>query len=93
MAAAAATDTKSDGDVKGGAAAAAEKGGSAKAESAAASSVVANDPASISPDIIDMDIFAQLLEMDDEDEQFSKEIVWNYFEQAATTFDKMDTAL
>ncbi|PWZ01980.1 histidine-phosphotransfer domain, HPT domain-containing protein [Testicularia cyperi] len=41
-----------------------------------------------------MDIFSQLLEMDDEeDREFSKSIVWNYFDQAESTFLKMDTAL
>ncbi len=41
-----------------------------------------------------MDIFTQLLEMDDEDDrEFSKSIVWNYFDQAETTFDEMDAAL
>lgn len=41
-----------------------------------------------------MDIFSQLLEMDDEDDrEFSKSIVWNYFDQAETTFDEMDAAL
>ncbi|KAN0064391.1 Phosphorelay intermediate protein [Thecaphora frezii] len=48
----------------------------------------------LSPEIIDMDIFSQLLEMDDEeDREFSKSIVWNYFDQAETTFQKMDSAL
>ncbi len=48
----------------------------------------------LSPSIIDMDIFTQLLEMDDEDDrEFSKSIVWNYFDQAETTFDEMDAAL
>lgn len=46
------------------------------------------------PEIIDMDTFCQLLEMDDEDDrEFSKEIVWNFFEQANTTFKEMDDAL
>ncbi|KAE8268010.1 hypothetical protein A4X09_0g4350 [Tilletia walkeri] len=46
------------------------------------------------PDVIDSDIFAQLLEMDDEeDHDFSKGIVWNYFDQAESTFDNMDDAL
>jgi osomolarity two-component system phosphorelay intermediate protein YPD1 len=41
-----------------------------------------------------MDIFEQLLEMDDEDDrEFSKEIVWNYFDQAEATFQRMDKAL
>ncbi|UZJ51790.1 hypothetical protein CBS101457_001110 [Exobasidium rhododendri] len=52
------------------------------------------DVHSMSPDVIDMDIFGQLLEMDDEDDrEFSKEIVWNYFDQAVNTFEKMDEAL
>ena len=56
--------------------------------------VATNDPSSISPLIIDMDIFGQLLEMDDEDDrEFSREIVWNYFDQAESTFEKMDKAL
>jgi len=65
----------------------------ASGSGAAASSL---DPAgSISPSIIDVDIFSQLLEMDDdeEDREFSREIVWNYFEQAEVTFAKMDAAL
>lgn len=45
-------------------------------------------------DVIDMDTFGQLLEMDDEDDRgFSQEIVWNFFEQANTTFGEMDEAL
>ena len=45
-------------------------------------------------DVIDMDTFGQLLEMDDEDDRgFSQEIVWNFFEQANTTFAEMDQAL
>lgn len=45
-------------------------------------------------DMIDMDTFGQLLEMDDEDDrEFSKEIVWNFFDQASTTFEQMDEAL
>lgn len=41
-----------------------------------------------------MDIFNQLLEMDDEeDREFSKSIVWNYFDQAESTFGNMDDAL
>ncbi len=37
----------------------------------------------------------QLLEMDedDEDREFSRSIVVNYFEQAIETFDKMEAAL
>ena len=45
-------------------------------------------------DIIDIDVFEQLLEMDEEDDrEFSKSLVWNYFEQAESTFEKMDAAL
>ncbi|KAK0529194.1 Phosphorelay intermediate protein [Tilletia horrida] len=49
----------------------------------------------LDPSVIDGDIFAQLLEMDDdeEDHEFSKGIVWNYFDQAEVTFAKMDDAL
>ncbi len=45
-------------------------------------------------DVVDKDTFHQLLEMDDDEErEFSKSIVWNYFEQAETTFQQMDEAL
>ncbi|RIA89815.1 signal transduction histidine kinase [Glomus cerebriforme] len=45
-------------------------------------------------DLIDHETFDQLLEMDDDDEHdFSKSIVLNYFEQAETTFGSMDKAL
>ncbi|GAO52097.1 hypothetical protein G7K_6183-t1 [Saitoella complicata NRRL Y-17804] len=45
-------------------------------------------------DLIDHNTFDQLLEMDDEDDrEFSRSIVWNYFEQADTTFVEMETAL
>jgi hypothetical protein len=53
--------------------------------------------------IIDMEILGQVFEMDELDEEdedgdgsgheFSKGIVWNYFEQANTTFDEMKEAL
>jgi osomolarity two-component system phosphorelay intermediate protein YPD1 len=60
----------------------------------ASSDVQPGDISTMSTSIIDMDIFGQLLEMDDEeDREFSKEIVWNYFDQAESTFEKMDTAL
>ncbi|RUS23707.1 hypothetical protein BC938DRAFT_474736, partial [Jimgerdemannia flammicorona] len=43
--------------------------------------------------LIDHTVFDQLTDMDDEeDHEFSKSIVWNYFEQAETTFEKMDAA-
>lgn len=46
-------------------------------------------------DYIDWSIFNQILEMDeDEDEhEFSTSIILNYFEQAETTFDEIQTAL
>lgn len=63
-------------------------------DSEATDKIASGDPSSMSATIIDMDIFGQLLEMDDEeDREFSKEIVWNYFDQAETTFGKMDAAL
>ncbi|KAJ7134377.1 signal transduction histidine kinase [Mycena epipterygia] len=43
---------------------------------------------------IDMDIFGQILELDEEDtHDFSKEMVAAYFSQATTTFVNMDSAL
>jgi osomolarity two-component system phosphorelay intermediate protein YPD1 len=45
-------------------------------------------------DLIDMNTFEQLLDMDDEDDhEFSYSIVLNYFEQAEGTFGDMDKAL
>ncbi|KAI8997288.1 putative histidine phosphotransferase HPT1p [Pilobolus umbonatus] len=45
-------------------------------------------------DLIDMNTFEQLLEMDDDDDHdFSYSIVLNYFEQAGSTFEEMDSAL
>ncbi|KAG0278428.1 hypothetical protein BGZ95_004041 [Linnemannia exigua] len=45
-------------------------------------------------EIIDHTTFDQLLEMDDEeDHEFSKSLVWNYFEQAEKTFLDMDNAM
>ncbi|KAI9597339.1 signal transduction histidine kinase, partial [Syncephalis fuscata] len=44
--------------------------------------------------IINDAVFGQLLEMDDDDEhEFSKSIVINFFEQAHTTFGEMDKAI
>lgn len=65
-----------------------------KAVGGSAATVEPGDISTMSSSIIDMDIFGQLLEMDDEeDREFSKEIVWNYFDQAESTFEKMDKAL
>lgn len=45
-------------------------------------------------ELIDMNTFDQLLEMDDEDDhEFSQGIVVNYFDQANETFKDMDRAL
>lgn len=37
--------------------------------------------------------FNQILEMDEEDHDFSKPLVDNFFEQADETFEKMDLAM
>ncbi|KAG8891604.1 hypothetical protein FRC00_013403, partial [Tulasnella sp. 408] len=44
---------------------------------------------------IDMEIFSQILELDedDEDQTFSKSIVSNYFEQVVTTFEDMEKGI
>ncbi|KAL4752878.1 hypothetical protein BDW72DRAFT_170326 [Aspergillus terricola var. indicus] len=45
-------------------------------------------------DSIDQATFEQILEMDDEDEhEFSQGIVYGFFDQAESTFDKMEKAL
>lgn len=46
-------------------------------------------------DGIDSTTFAQILELDDseEDREFSKGIVWGFFDQAEDTFRDMDEAL
>lgn len=46
-------------------------------------------------DSIDPTTFEQILEMDDDEDEreFSKSIVYGFFEQAENTFDKMDAAL
>lgn len=45
-------------------------------------------------DIIDEGTFEQILEMDDDDErEFSKGIVYGFFDQAKTTFEKMEKAV
>lgn len=44
---------------------------------------------------IDLMTFEQILEMDEEDDsrEFSSNIVFDFFEQAETTFEKMDKTL
>ncbi|GAP83827.1 putative hpt domain-containing protein [Rosellinia necatrix] len=46
-------------------------------------------------DAIDILTFGQILEMDDseDDREFSRSIVYGFFEQAEETFEKMDSAL
>ena len=43
--------------------------------------------------VIDRDVFDQVLELDEGDELFSKDMVDAYFGQADETFKNMDTAL
>lgn len=45
--------------------------------------------------LIDMDIFSQILELDEDEEthDFSQPMVWEYFEQAEKTFCEMDDAV
>jgi osomolarity two-component system phosphorelay intermediate protein YPD1 len=50
--------------------------------------------ASAPGEALDHSIFDQLLEMDDDDDRdFSKSIVWNFFEQAEVTFGQMEAAM
>lgn len=45
-------------------------------------------------DSIDESTFEQILEMDDDDDRdFSQGIVFGFFEQAGSTFEKMEKAL
>ncbi|EEP80310.1 conserved hypothetical protein [Uncinocarpus reesii 1704] len=46
-------------------------------------------------DLLDRTTFEQILEMDDDDEdrEFSKGLVHGFFEQAESTFDKMEDAI
>ncbi|KAL1410401.1 Phosphorelay intermediate protein [Vanrija albida] len=73
----------------------------------AASAEVDHEPADDEPlpdepdGIINMEIFSQIQDMDDEDDEdeegggheFSKGIVWGYFEQAENTFKSMEEAI
>lgn len=54
-----------------------------------------SDPSELPADEIDAATFEQILEMDDDEEEreFSRSIVYDFFTQAATTFDKMDSNL
>ncbi|KAL0960812.1 hypothetical protein HGRIS_005831 [Hohenbuehelia grisea] len=44
-------------------------------------------------DIIDMEIFRQILDLDDDETEFSREMTMAYITQAAETFKKMDKSL
>jgi len=44
-------------------------------------------------DHVDIGTFNQILEMDEDDHDFSKPLVQNFFEQADETFTQMDNAL
>lgn len=46
-------------------------------------------------DTIDATTFEQILEMDDDEDEreFSKSIVYDFFQQAESTFQKMDSSL
>ncbi|PGG96684.1 hypothetical protein AJ79_09489 [Helicocarpus griseus UAMH5409] len=45
-------------------------------------------------DVVEQSTFEQILEMDDDDEhEFSKSIVYGFFDQAESTFAKMETAI
>ena len=45
--------------------------------------------------LIDMETFSQILELDEDEEthDFSRPMVWEYFEQAEKTFREMDDAV
>ena len=46
-------------------------------------------------DVIDAMTFSQILEMDDDEDvrEFSKSIVYGFFDQAVATFKNMETAM
>lgn len=46
------------------------------------------------PDVIDMDTFQQILDLDEDgSREFSRGMAWAYFTQVDSTFDEMDEAL
>ena len=49
----------------------------------------------LTEDFLDATTFDQLLEMDDDDDEreFSKGIVWNYFEQVEASFAKIEEGM
>jgi len=56
-------------------------------------SAATDDVSKLPRDVIDVDVFEQLLDMDEDGREFSQSLVWNYFEQAEQTFAKMEEAL
>ena len=44
-------------------------------------------------EVIDMDVFEQVRELDEDEDGFSKVMVDEYLDQAVQTFEKMDVAL
>ncbi|KAL8281002.1 hypothetical protein RQP46_006681 [Phenoliferia psychrophenolica] len=51
-------------------------------------------PEPSSDQVVDMEVFGQLLEIDDDDEhEFSKTLAFDYISQADTTFEEIDAAL
>jgi len=69
---------------------------SAQPALSSSTSTPASEPAEKAEDPIDMDIFSQILELDEPDDEtyeFSVEMVKAYFAQAQTTLGNMDSAL
>ncbi|KAI0339103.1 histidine-phosphotransfer domain, HPT domain-containing protein [Trametopsis cervina] len=59
-----------------------------------AAAPAAEEPAESDLPVVDMDTFEQILELDEDDErEFSLEMVWQYFEQAEEAFTNMDHQL
>jgi len=56
---------------------------------------IQSEPVFPSGDVIDRTTFEQILEMDDDEveREFSRSIVYDFFEQADNTFDTMDKEL
>jgi osomolarity two-component system, phosphorelay intermediate protein YPD1 len=51
-------------------------------------------PPALNDDFLDATTFEQLLEMDDDEErEFSKGIVWNYFEQVKSSFAPIEEGM
>ncbi|OCH92597.1 histidine-phosphotransfer domain, HPT domain-containing protein [Obba rivulosa] len=75
---------------------AAREASAAPSEDADDESAAEGEPDGDAPDAtptIDLETFLQILDLDeDETHEFSKEMVWQYFSQASTTFVEMDDA-